>query len=223
MENIPISQVGDQLHIGGFPDAAAIVQLTGQKARRLADLRLHEADLEFAMECLLSINSQLEPEAGTIRESLWRSAITHFMKCFGKNKARSFSLQPSQIYKSDRVNALDAFKTFSALRDKHIVHDENSFSQAIPGAILSRASKPYKVEKIVCLFTRRDLLENGHWANLHLLVEQALTWVRGEFDLCCNELTAELELLDRNVLLAKPAIVLTPQTHKDLFIRRQLL
>lgn len=220
MGSIPLTQDGDKLRIDGFPNAAAVVRIVEVESRRVADLRMHEVDLQFALDCLDCINPQ-PLEAVIIREALWRSAITHFCKCFGKNNARSFRLLPADIYKTDPEGALDAFNCFKALRDKHVVHDENSFSQATIGAILSNASTTYKVEQIVCLVGNKPTLEEGLYSNLKLLVEEALAWVRTEFHACCDQLRVELEKLDRDVLFAKPSLEYVPPTYADLFRKRQ--
>ena len=36
----------------GFPDAVKALRIDGRKARRLADLALHKADLDFALDAL---------------------------------------------------------------------------------------------------------------------------------------------------------------------------
>jgi hypothetical protein len=62
------------------------------------------------------------------REAMWRSAIVHLLKCFGDHEAR-FSLQPRQVYRGEPPEAIENFEYFKGLRDKHLVHDENSYAQ----------------------------------------------------------------------------------------------
>lgn len=85
-------------------------------------------------------------EKHIVRQSLWRSAIVHFGKCFGKSASR-FQLNPNAIWKGNQ-SALEAFKYYKDLRNKHVVHDENSYAQSIPGAILNNGKKPYKIGDI---------------------------------------------------------------------------
>jgi len=210
MENYNITQNGTNLNIEGFDDAVKVIELTGHDAKRLSDLCLHRSDLEFATSCLDAIDTTPE-EAVVICEALWRSAIIHFYKCFGDGYR--FQLSKNKIYKDDPPEAKQAFEYFKAIRNKHLVHDENSYSQSIPGAILNDGSKSYKIEKVVCFSARAVTLEQGNYSNLRLLVQKAISWVISEFDAMCNQITASLEkepykkLLDRNALnYCKPDI-----------------
>lgn len=72
------------------------------------------------------------------------------MKCFGDAGAR-FQLDAARVYRGRPADALTAFTYFKDLRNKHMVHDESSYAQSVPGAVLNDGSQPHKVEKIVCL------------------------------------------------------------------------
>jgi hypothetical protein len=82
MERFSITKAGDVFHIDGFPDAVKVLRITGPKSQRLADLALHRADLDFVLECLVATSRQPD-EGNVVRQALWRSAIVHFIKCFG--------------------------------------------------------------------------------------------------------------------------------------------
>lgn len=136
MEHYSCTRTEGGLHVEGFPDAVKLIKLDDHKARRVADLLLHQHDLEFADACLEAINkAPVDPP--TIREALWRCAIVHFVKCFGSSAAR-FQLNREKIYKNEPPEAMQSFEYFKHLRDKHVVHDANSYSQSIPGAVLNR-------------------------------------------------------------------------------------
>lgn len=190
MEQFEIKRTKDGLHIEGFPDAVKVLGLQGQKARRLADLMLHKNDLEFSISCLKGINL-VPKEPYCLREGLWRSAVIHFVKCFGSSRAR-FSLKPKKVFQGDS-GAQEPFQYFLELRNKHLVHDENSYAQALPGAILNKPDARHKIEKIVCLGIIGQTLEQGNYSNLDLLATRALQWVTREFEQLCSILTAELE------------------------------
>jgi hypothetical protein len=147
--------------------------------------------------------------------------MTHYMKCFGDG-AR-FQLAAEKIYRTDPSEALRVFAYFKALRNKHLIHDENSYAQADPGAILSNESKPYKIEKIVCPAMISVTLEQANYANLKLLIEKALAWVISEFDLLCNQLSAELESEDRQSLMARPPLIANPTNPNEINSRRKTL
>jgi hypothetical protein len=204
MEFYSVTEVEGGLHIEGFPDAVKLIKLDGPKARRVSDLLLHKRDLEFANACLEAINN-VPADPSTVREALWRSAVVHFVKCFGNSAAR-FQLSRERIYKND-PEAMQVFEYFQHLRDKHVVHDENSYSQSIPGAILNRGDKPYKIEKILCFSAHLQTLEQNNYSNLKLLIQKALDWVNVEFDKCCDIITNDLEAIAYDDLLNKPDLI----------------
>ncbi|MEW8231486.1 MAG: hypothetical protein AB2745_14250 [Candidatus Thiodiazotropha endolucinida] len=203
MENIEFSQTKTGINVEGFPGAVKVIAIEGNMAKRLADLSLHNADLEFSNECLDAIN--IAPQQPlVIRESLWRSAIIHYFKCFG-NGAR-FQLVAKKVYKGEPTEAMEVFDYFKGLRNKHMVHDENSYAQSIPGAILNNGSKSYSIEKIMCFTAFGSTLEQTNYSNLKLLVQKAQVWVVREFDILCGRLTAELEKQSYECLLARKEI-----------------
>ena len=203
MEHLAISNTETGLHIEGFPDAVKVVGIDGHEAKRLADLSLHKADLEFAYSCLETIN-QAPEDPNVIREALWRSAIVHSLKCFG-NSAR-FQLAPEKIYRTEPPEALTAFHYFKNLRNKHVVHDENSYAQSIPGAVLNNGKKSYKIEKIICFTAIVATLEQDNYGNLKLLIQKARDWVVSAFDTLCKRLTINLEKKPYDELLARESI-----------------
>ena len=214
MEHFGVTQQSPTaLRIEGFPDAVKVVRLDGARARRLADLALHKADLDFAHACLREIND-VPPEPSVAREALWRSAILHVFKCFGDSTAR-FQLAPRKVLKHEPPEALVVFEYFKNLRNKHLVHDENSYAQGAPGAVLNGGDKPHKVEKIVCSVTRSQTLQQESYANLVLLVNRTQAWVIAEFDTLCIQLTDELEKKSYAELLAKEPLSFRPSSVHD--------
>lgn len=204
MEHHPVQRIEGEssLQVEGFPDAERLIQIDDPKARRISDLLLHQYDLEFADECLNAINvAPSDPSA--VKEALWRSAIVHFSKCFGSSAAR-FQLSRENIYKNEPPEAKLVFEYFKNLRDKHVVHDENSYSQSIPGAVLNRRDGARKIETIICFMARASTLEQTNYNNLKLLIKKALVWVVAEFNACCEGVAAELEALPYDELQRLP-------------------
>jgi hypothetical protein len=113
--------------------------IEGQQAKRFADLTLHRSDLQFAGSCLAELMN-VPPDQTVIREALWRSAIVYFIKCFGES-AR-FRLSIARIFKPEGPGAMIVFDHFRQLRNKHFIHDENSYAQSIPAAFLNDGTKP---------------------------------------------------------------------------------
>jgi len=214
-----MSRKDNGLHIEGFPGAVKFIKLDIPGARRIADLGLHKADLEFASECLASIND-CPSEPSTLRKALWSSAIVHYAKCFGGSKAR-FQLDFSAVYKGEPPEAKLVFDYFKDLRNKHVVHDENSFAQSISGAVLNAQDNPDKIAKIICFSAIAQTLVQGNYSNLKLLVDKALAWVVAEFDRCCERATSELEKLSYEELLAKESVQYTAPSADEVASSRE--
>ncbi len=204
MENINLShQPGKGFHIEDFPDAVKLIALKDGRSKRLADLALHHSDLKYVIDCLNEINN-LGEDCHIVRTSLWQSSITQFIKCFGENKSR-FNLDLQKVFKND-IGAIEAFYGIKALRNKHIVHDENSYSQCISGAVLNADYSSFKVAKIICFAATIDTLSQDFWSNLMRLTTETLKWVTMEFDLVCVKITTDLEARDYTDLLAMDSV-----------------
>lgn len=204
MDQFGVSKTDDSgFHVEGFPDALKLIRIDGPKAQRLGDLALHRADLHFAAECLDGIDL-VPAEPHVLRQALWRSAITHYMKCFGDSAAR-FQLSPERVYKGEQAGLI-AFSYFKDLRNKHLVHDENSYAQSLPAAVLNNRDKTHKIEKILCFSAIAETLSPENYSNLNLLIEKASRWVESEFDTLGNVLTEELEKEPYNSLLAREGV-----------------
>jgi hypothetical protein len=214
MEHLQFSYEESNFKIEGFPDALKVIRLEGKMAKRMADLKLHMQDLEFANGCLDSINS-VSDQAHLIREALWRSAVVHFVKCFGLSKAR-FQLSAQKIFKDEPPEAMLAFEFFVNLRNKHFIHDENSYAQCISGAILNNGNKDYKIERIICFAMAAGTLEQANYGNLKLLVQKSYEWAEAQFNDLATTFTAELERQPYATLLAKDAMTIRTPTSDEI-------
>jgi len=203
MENYTISFKDNQFHLEGFPDAVKFIALHGTDAERLADLNLNKVDLDFSSECLTQLNDPAgNPEI--VRKALWRSAIIHYIKCFATGVR--FKLDYEIIYKGEPSAALEFFKYFDSLRDKHISHDVNAYLQSLPGAVLNPLTKPQKIEKVVCANFLVVTLDQINFSNFNLLIQKARTWVVAEFDSLCEKITKELEVYSYEELLKRDPV-----------------
>ena len=214
MEYYQITQNEKEFHIEGFPNATKLIKIGGQKAKRLADLSLHKSDLDFAAECLEAIN-RVADEPNIIRQVLWHSAVVHFFKCFGDSSARFQLNARDNIYRGD-MQGQEIFKYFKSLRNKFLIHDENSYAQCIPGAVLNKRDHPYKIEKIVCFSALADTLNQPNYSNLKLLIQKAKSWVVSEFDTLCGILTKELEAESYDDLLSREGITYRAPTANEI-------
>jgi hypothetical protein len=215
MEQFPIRKAASGIHIDGIPDAVKAIELSGPQSRRLAHLALHQGDLQFVIACLEEIN---RTESQIARDALWDYAIVRFVKCFVGGSARS-QLDERHIYKNE-PQGMQAFDYFKNLRNKHVIHDENAYSQCIPSAAINAGNKPYKVEKILAMPVIGITLEQANYNNLHLLASYALTWVTNKFDELCNTITAELEKESHEALIARKSASFTIPNTENIGTRR---
>ena len=213
MEYYNIEHDEDGFNINGFPDSVKNINLDGPEAKRLADLFLHKIDLEFADFCLDTIN-QITLENTTLRIALWHTAIIYFTKCFGRSTR--FPLAPGKIYKNKPPEALKIYDYFKNLRNKHLVHDENPYSQCKPGAIINNGTKDYKVDKIICFAATVNTLNESNYGNLRLLIIDAKKWVDEEYDVLCERFTGELEKYSYEDLINRSSMTYKLPAFKDI-------
>lgn len=186
---------------------AKVIKVQGPFALQLADLVLHMADLQSADEYLTGINQVQEHH---LREGLMVAALVRLYKCFGVNAARkTVCLDPNLLF-SSQPDGLDTYKFYKHLRNKHVVHDENSFSQAPIGAVLNKREAPYKIERVLNLAVASELVTQENFSNMKLLVEIALKWVRAEIERVSQEVTNALELESYDTLLARDELTISP-------------
>jgi hypothetical protein len=220
MEYYEIEKQEHGWHVHGFPDGVKLLKLSDAKAERLSDLALHKHDLDFALQCLDGINIVAE-EPYALRLALWRTAIVHYFKCFGKGTAR-FSLDHRVIYAGEPL-AIENFEFFRLLRNKNIVHDKNSYTQCIPGAVLNKAGMEIKIAKILCSSFHGQTLGQDSFFNLGLLISHAIEWVTRQFDELCDKITADLESLKYEELYNMESVTYSKPTMDDLSRNRNAL
>ena len=190
MEQFEVNLTDSGFHMSGFPDATKVIKLSGYKAQQVSELLSHRKDLSIALACLEAIND-VTPDSSLVREGLWRSAIEHCVKCFSNSKARS-GLNPKKVFKWDS-DALEVYEYFRYLRNKHIAHDENAYTQCIPGAVLNKPDAEYKIAKVVCFTAVAETLGQDNYSNLHKMITETLGHTEARFESLCDNLTEELE------------------------------
>lgn len=187
-----IDQNEGRIEINGIPDATQIVKLPLEMSEDIADLRLHNTDLEIALRSLEGINKAIDAGIPEITDSLWRSAIIHFIKCFSGQKSRR-KLDPNIVFATEPEETHQAFLYFKNLRNKHIAHDDNAYLQALTGLALNDGSKAYKIERVLCFTILSNTMENGNYGNLLLLINKTKEYVDENFHILCDEITAKLD------------------------------
>lgn len=222
VQRYKITLVDDQFHIEGFPDAVKAISTSGiapHLSRQLADCVLHRDDLIFSRECVNHLRNA-DVNIPVVRESLWRSAIVHYCKCFDQSGRIRAVITVSGYLPTG--NARTGHRFFLDLRNKHLVHDENSYVQASTGAVIAPENKGHKVEKVICTSVMSITLNDENLGIFDRLIGEALKWVESRFDQLCEQITEQLEGLPYETLLAQPDM--TPYrapTANDVSVRRQ--
>ena len=215
---LTITKLGEKLHIEGYPDAVAVKRIDDVIARQLQAITLHHFDLDFcrkSLDELARLDRGLQP---LLAEALWVSSIARYFKCFGENKART-QLGPKKILKL-QPGAEKVFGYFHHLRDKHIIHDENPYSQAFTAVVLNPKGAQWKVADIVSLAMSAFTVDDDHLRSFSQLVDVTLAWVSAKRDELHNILGKEYEKWKYDDLLALPNISYTTPTSDKVGIRR---
>ena len=203
MQQHQIRLVDDHFQIDGFPDAAkliAVSPLVKHLPEQLADMVLHHADLRFAKECLEAVFS---PGANPlVAEGLWRSAIVHYCKCFGEHGVRRARLPYSKFLPAGLPR--DVHRYFMELRNKHLMHDVNAWTQASPMAVVGLANGEGMIKDVICVKITGDTRNSENIHNLESLIGAALPWVESKVDDLCAQIRSQLEAQDYDTLLAQP-------------------
>ena len=211
MKFLDFSVDGDTWHIEDYPDAVAVVEVEGRLAARMGHLMLHMHDLDLAGTFAQRIvnDPDIDPDLMT---GLLHAGIMHFCKCFGSSSSRG-QLPPSLFPAGD---ARDAYRDISALRDHHLVHDENSLSQARVGAVVNAEGAAKNVADVIAFGITARIVSAQLAQNLINLVVIALAYVHEQIDVISARLVEELNAETRESLLARPPITYVPPTAADM-------
>ena len=213
-----LTLTNNQLHIDDYPDAVALKRIDTPIARQLQAVTLNQFDLTFCRDALAEIARLNRSENVTIVEGLWVAAIARYFKCFGGNKSRS-QLTARKIFK-DHQGAKSVFKYFQHLRDKHIIHDENPFTQAFTGVAINGTEAQDKVADVISLAINAFTVNDAHLTQFTQLVDVTLNWVSAKRDELHNDLSREYEQWSRENLLALPDIQFTPPGAEAVGLKR---
>lgn len=193
-------------------------QINDHVAKQLQAIVLHEVDLYFCCYCLNELASLDCEKESDLAEAFWISCIARFFKCFGGSKARS-QLSARKIFKSN-PQGNEAFKYFKALRDRHIIHDENPFSEAFVAIAINPPEHKNSVAQVfggpVHLFT----INSADLKRLRQLIDTTLAWVSGKRVELEKALTVTYGQWTRDRLLALPDVTTSCPDPNDVFRTR---
>jgi hypothetical protein len=192
-------------------------RIDGNVEKQYRAVVLHELDLRFCQSCLRELKSLDYNKQSELAEAYWVSCITRFFKCFGQSKARP-NLPASKIFKTD-ADSTSKFEYFRALRNKHIVHDENPFSDVLVTVAVNASDRGTPFVEVFGAPIHLFMVESD-LVRLEDLVNKALEWVgdrRRKFE---EQLTATYCRWPREKLLALRDVVIQPPSDKDVFSTR---
>lgn len=207
MKRYPIRVVGNTFQIDGFDDASKLVAVSGltpELERTLADYTLHLADLRSARAC---IDHLCRPETTepVIRDALWQSAIMHYTKCFDQSaKVRTMKLAVSDYLPEGLPREIHEY--FRHMRNKHLVHDENAYTDLAVGAVLAQPGSVSSVLEVIAVHIEGNTLEDANIRNLSNLITSASAWVDAELERTYRAIRSELEGQPYEVLTRQPAM-----------------
>ena len=178
---------GDKMFVDGLPgDAVKVIffaELLPRQARELSSVTAHRLDLAFARKCLELIN---ETENDGVCQALWRSAATHYAKCFAQAKSTDERkpLHPDKVLEPGDARKIHRY--FTSLRNKHLIHDVNAWLQVPAGAVIAAPGKGFNIEDVICTTLEGNSLNESNYSNLWRLIERALAWIEPEFERLCG-------------------------------------
>jgi hypothetical protein len=181
-------------------------QLAGHKAKRVADLSLHQYDMGFCERLLQEHGPKLVGDYDDLSRALWLAVLTKFVSCFRNSGqgARSL-LKEKHVYASD-PKALQNFAWILALRNKHIVHDENSYYGASAFAWLEQNGGV----RAVGAMTYVTRIEPGVVEVMRNLVNLAREHIRIAIADAGNALFAEMQAMSPQERMALPNGIYIP-------------
>jgi hypothetical protein len=213
-----ISRRGTVLHVEGYPDAVALKCIDDPVARQLKATVLHCSDLHFcceALTALLALNRQAQP---LVAEALWVAAIARYFKCFGSNKSRT-QLVEKKVLKGE-AGAMEVFKYFQHLRDKHVIHDENAYSQSFTAVAVNPKEAPFKVADVISMVINASTIDDQHIESLSRLANHTLRWVEQKRDELHNLLGSRYERETYDFLMSLPDVKYQVPTAKQVSTAR---
>lgn len=186
--------------------------------KQLQAIVLHEVDLRFCRYCLKELRSLNWEKQSELAEAFWISCIGRFFKCFGGSKARS-QLSATKIFKAN-PQVKEVFKHFQALRDKHIVHDENPFSQAFVAVAINASEHDQLMVEVFASPIHLFMINDTEIERLHQLIDETFAWVSEKRIELEKTLTTTYSQWTRDRLLALPNLTTIAPDSNDVFITR---
>jgi hypothetical protein len=177
-----------------------MIAIPDDLAAPYVNLSLHKVDLNRAREFLVEFDKRGGVPPGlpmdVVYKALWHSALASTMKCFQHSESRTEILDPDRIFGTDTTQPVRAaFDLLKALRNKHVLHDENDWMQTTPYAIVGDAGNNQPTIGVIdCIVTEGT--DTAHIGQLRTVVDAACDWITQEIDKHTEAIRADLEARD---------------------------
>jgi hypothetical protein len=204
MRPVTFAMRDGKLHLEGYDTAVALKMIEDDHlARQLCSLTLHGLDLDVAKQTLVKLSATPEFfDDPLVTDALWYWPLVRYFKCFGRSKSRS-PLDRNKVLGGDAA-ALRDFEFFSALRDKHVVHDENEYATCRSMLVINPEGAVDKIADVVSFPISFSTVSTERLEGLLRLVNMTLEWVDRKRDKLHLALWAKYEAWERAQLLALP-------------------
>lgn len=145
-------------------------RLISRSARKVAELRLLEADLKFATACL---SESMNTKSELIDKALFNAAVIAYGRCFNSGDGRKV-LKIVEPFSKDQK---ETHSFLMRLRNAHVAHSASDFEQCLyvvallpghdgkpddkilKGEIIAEFSRPLREEKVKYLSLMQDVLD----------------------------------------------------------------
>ena len=192
----------------------SIVAIPADLAAPYVNLFLHKTDLYRARAYLVEFDEQggVPPPGGmrpgwamsVVCQALWHSALASTMKCFQHSESRTEKLDPDRIFGTDTTQPVRAaFDLLKALRNKHVLHDENDWMQTTPYAIVGDAGNNQPTVGDIDWIVMEGT-DTAHIGQLRTVVDAACDWIMQEIDTRTEAIRADLQARGYDALMAMP-------------------
>lgn len=216
-QKISMTSIGLDGTMPAVPDGdVPIYKLEGPIARRMIDLQLHRFDLEFVAACLKLLLPYHTPVIE--REAIWNAAMVRFFKCFASPAVGGRTqLSATRVFRSEPSAAMVSFRRLETLRNKTLVHDENSWTQGKLGVgikIDPATGKKFMNLPLFYMSLVATTLDDEHVSNLTLLTQCAIKWIDEEYKRLEIELVERLKQESAATLMAAGRLTYTSPSHE---------
>jgi hypothetical protein len=220
MKRLTFTVEPGKFKINEYPDAAWLGAIEGDEVTVLKSFALHQHDLESCEQALQICGPLMDhkddPGSALQVKVLWTGILALYVKCFATGARQGLCHETVFPDPEDRK----AHQYFKDMRDKHLIHDVNVYSDAHVGVVVNPQGTSPKVADVVSHIVEAfpSLID---MQTVYNLVTGALTFVRTHRAGVTGVLRLMYERKPREELLEVPALTWTVPTAAQLKKGRQ--